>query len=114
MSSQLAVMCLTHLMARTIVALHAHPDDESSKGAGTIALYSDEAPTVLVTATGGEAGDILNPAADSPEARADLAAVRRSELRDAARSSDTTMLSCSAIGIPGCRTPTRIDIHWRS
>jgi mycothiol S-conjugate amidase len=91
-------------MARTIVALHAHPDDESSKGAGTIARYSDEGVrTVLVTATGGEAGDILNPAADRPEARADLAAVRRSELRDAAAIigyDDVVMLGYRDSGMP--------------
>ncbi|MGB9358929.1 MAG: PIG-L family deacetylase [Acidimicrobiia bacterium] len=91
-------------MARTIVALHAHPDDESSKGAGTIARYSDEGVrTVLVTATGGEAGDILNPAADTPEARADLAAVRRSELRDAAAIigyDDVVMLGYRDSGMP--------------
>lgn len=40
--------------------------------------------TVLVCATGGEEGDILNPAMDTPEVRADLAAVRRSELERAA------------------------------
>ena len=91
-------------MARTIVALHAHPDDEASKGAGTVARYSDEGVrTVLVTATGGEAGDILNPAADSPEARADLAAVRRTELLDAAAIigyDDVVMLGYRDSGMP--------------
>ncbi len=97
-------MCLTLRMARTIVALHAHPDDESSKGAGTIARYGDMGVrTVLVTATGGEAGDILNAAADTPEARADLAAVRRSELRDAAAIigyDDVIMLGYRDSGMP--------------
>ena len=91
-------------MARTIVALHAHPDDEASKGAGTVARYSDEGVrTVLVTATGGEAGDILNPAADSPEVRADLAAVRRTELLDAAAIigyDDVVMLGYRDSGMP--------------
>lgn len=73
-------------MTRTIVALHAHPDDESSKGAGTVARYSDEGVrTVLVTATGGEAGDILNPAMDQPGIAENLAAVRRDELAEAAK-----------------------------
>lgn len=36
--------------------------------------------TILVTCTGGEAGDILNEAADSEEARANLPAVRDREL----------------------------------
>jgi mycothiol S-conjugate amidase len=69
-----------------LMTVHAHPDDESSKGAGTVARYHDEGVrTVLVTCTGGEAGDILNPAMDRPEVRADLPAIRRRELDTAAR-----------------------------
>jgi len=68
-----------------LVAIHAHPDDESSKGAATVAKYVDAgARAVLVTATGGEAGDILNPAMDRPEVARNLAAVRRGELDAAA------------------------------
>jgi mycothiol S-conjugate amidase len=68
-----------------LLSVHAHPDDESSKGAGTVARYHDEGiRTVLVTCTGGEAGDILNPAMDRPEVVADIAAVRRRELDRAA------------------------------
>jgi mycothiol S-conjugate amidase len=64
-----------------LLTVHAHPDDESSKGAGTVARYSDEGVrTVLVCCTGGEAGDILNPAMDTPEVRADLFGVRMREL----------------------------------
>ena len=45
------------------MAVHAHPDDESSKGAATTAKYVDEGVDVMVvTCTGGERGDILNPA----------------------------------------------------
>ena len=48
---------------RRILAIHAHPDDESSKGAATMARYADEGNRVMVlTCTGGERGDILNPA----------------------------------------------------
>jgi mycothiol S-conjugate amidase len=68
-----------------LLAVHAHPDDESSKGAGTVAKYHDEgAWCVLVCCTGGEAGDILNPAMDTPEVKADIANVRRRELERAA------------------------------
>jgi mycothiol S-conjugate amidase len=68
-----------------LLTVHAHPDDESSKGAGTIAKYHDEgAWSVLVCCTGGEAGDILNPAMDTPEVKADIANVRRRELERAA------------------------------
>jgi len=63
------------------LTVHAHPDDEASKGAGTVARYHAEGVrTVLVCCTGGEEGEILNPALDRPEVRADLAAVRREEL----------------------------------
>lgn len=45
-----------------LLAIHAHPDDESSKGAATMARYVDEGHRVKVlTCTGGERGDILNP-----------------------------------------------------
>jgi mycothiol S-conjugate amidase len=69
---------------RCLLAIHAHPDDESSKGPGTVARYAaDGIRTVLVCCTGGEAGDILNEEADSEEARADIGAVRRRELDEA-------------------------------
>jgi mycothiol S-conjugate amidase len=68
-----------------LLTVHAHPDDESSKGAGTVAKYhEDGVRTVLVCCTGGEAGDILNPAMDREEVRADIAAVRQAELDKAA------------------------------
>ncbi|MGQ0744243.1 MAG: PIG-L family deacetylase [Acidimicrobiales bacterium] len=71
--------------ALTLVAVHAHPDDESSKGPATVARYARAGVRcVLVCCTGGEEGDILNPAMDRPEVRADLGAVRRSELIRAA------------------------------
>jgi len=65
-----------------LLSVHAHPDDEASKGAATVAKYAAEgAKTVLVCCTGGEAGDILNPAMDSDEVRDRLAEVRMEELR---------------------------------
>jgi mycothiol S-conjugate amidase len=92
-------------MPRTIAALHAHPDDESSKGAATIARYHDlGARTVLITATGGEAGEILNPEAEKSAEGIDLATVRRSELREAARIigyDDVVMLGYRDSGMPG-------------
>jgi mycothiol S-conjugate amidase len=63
------------------MAVHAHPDDESSKGAATMARYVREGAQVLVaTMTGGERGDILNPAMDRPEIKADISGVRRAEM----------------------------------
>jgi len=67
------------------MAVHAHPDDESSKGAATMARYVDEgAEVMVVTCTGGEAGSILNPAMDRPEVLADMSAIRREEMAKAA------------------------------
>ncbi|HWG00673.1 MAG TPA: mycothiol conjugate amidase Mca [Trebonia sp.] len=63
------------------MAVHAHPDDESSKGAATMARYVREGAEVLVcTMTGGERGDILNPAMERPEVRANLPRIRREEM----------------------------------
>jgi mycothiol S-conjugate amidase len=69
-----------------MLTVHAHPDDEASKGPATVAKYHEQGVrTVLVCCTGGEEGDILNPAIDLPEVRADIAAVRRRELAAAAQ-----------------------------
>jgi mycothiol S-conjugate amidase len=64
------------------MAVHAHPDDESSKGAATMARYVDEGVDVLVvTCTGGERGSILNPALQNrPEIEANIAEIRRNEM----------------------------------
>ena len=68
-----------------LLTVHAHPDDEASKGAGTVARYqSAGVRTVLVCCTGGEEGEILNPAMDRPEVRDNLHAVRMQELAAAA------------------------------
>lgn len=68
------------------MAVHAHPDDESSKGAATMARYVNEGAEVLVvTLTGGERGSILNPAMDRPEIRENIAEVRRKEMEEARR-----------------------------
>jgi mycothiol S-conjugate amidase len=68
-----------------LLSVHAHPDDEASKGAPTVARYKTEGVrSVLVTCTGGEEGDILNPAMDRPEIRGNLAEVRLAELFAAA------------------------------
>jgi len=71
--------------ALRLMAVHAHPDDESSKGAATMARYVDEGVDVLVvTCTGGERGSILNPAL---QGRADIeeniAQIRQAEMRRA-------------------------------
>ncbi|BCK53338.1 mycothiol conjugate amidase Mca [Nocardia wallacei] len=69
-----------------LMAVHAHPDDESSKGAATTAKYAAEGNDVLVvTLTGGERGSILNPAMDVPGILDRIDEVRREEMAEAAR-----------------------------
>ena len=74
-----------------LMTVHAHPDDEASKGAPTVARYFTEGvTTVLVCCTGGEEGDLQNPALREPgqpfhgvepeQERALLAKVRPLEL----------------------------------
>src|SRR5689334_23725112 len=69
-----------------LMAVHAHPDDESSKGAATLARYVDEGVDVLVVScTGGERGDVLNPKLQGdPEVERDLPELRRKEMATAA------------------------------
>ena len=69
------------MVSLCLLSVHAHPDDESSKGAATVHHYAGEGVRcVLVCCTGGEEGDILNPAMDRPEVRERLAEVRMEEL----------------------------------
>jgi mycothiol S-conjugate amidase len=64
-----------------LLHVHAHPDDESSKGAATTAKYVAEGVDVVVaTCTGGERGSILNPAMDRPDILANIADIRRQEM----------------------------------
>jgi mycothiol S-conjugate amidase len=82
-----------------LLAVHAHPDDESSKGAGTVARYhAAGVHTVLVCCTGGEEGEILNPALDTPETRAGLPEIRRRELDEA-----TTVIGYDEVVMLGYR-----------
>ncbi|MCW2289895.1 mycothiol conjugate amidase Mca [Leucobacter luti] len=69
-------------MTLRLIAVHAHPDDESSKGAATYAHYLDLGVEVLiVSCTGGERGDVLNElVARDPKSRRDLAGLRRDEM----------------------------------
>jgi mycothiol S-conjugate amidase len=68
-----------------LMAVHAHPDDESSKGAATMARYVDEGVDVLVvTCTGGERGSILNPALkDRKDIEENISEIRRAEMEHA-------------------------------
>ena len=68
--------------------------------------------TVLVCCTGGEEGDILNPAMDTPEVRADIGAVRMAELKaatDIIGYDETVMLGYRDSGMPGTEANARAD-----
>jgi LmbE family N-acetylglucosaminyl deacetylase len=76
----------------TLMAVHAHPDDEALGTGGVLARYADEGVrTVLVTCTNGELGDA--PGGIKPEDpkhdEAAVVLVRRQELE----------ASCGALGI---------------
>jgi mycothiol S-conjugate amidase len=96
-----------------VLSVHAHPDDEASKGSATMARYHEEGVhTVLVCCTGGEAGDILNPAVDTPEVRADLTAVRLRELQASAEAigyDALHMLGYHDSGMPDTEVNARPD-----
>ena len=76
----------------TLMAVHAHPDDEASSTGGVLALYSDQGiRTVVVTCTNGEFGDApggVKPGQDGHEEEA-VAQLRLSELRQ----------SCKILGV---------------
>lgn len=70
-------------MVLRLMAVHAHPDDESSKGAAMMARYVQHGAEVLVvTCTGGERGELLNANVDL--AGRAIAEVRREEMARAA------------------------------
>jgi len=63
---------------RTLLAVHAHPDDECISTGGILARYASEgARTILVTCTDGAVGEISDPSLATPE---NLAEVRSREL----------------------------------
>jgi len=101
-----------------LLTVHAHPDDESSKGAGTVARYRAEGVrTVLVCCTGGEEGEVLNPAMDRPEVHANLPDVRRAEL-EAARTiigyDELVWLGYRDSGMPDSDANARPDAFWNA
>jgi len=87
-----------------LMAVHAHPDDEASKGPATVARYhAAGVRCVLVCCTGGEAGEILNPAMDRPEVWERLAEVRAEELARSASAigyDEVVMLGYRDSGMP--------------
>ena len=98
-----------------VLTIHAHPDDEASKGAPTVAKYVAEGVrAVLVCATGGEEGDLQNPSLRLPgqpfhgltpeQEKVALAALRPSEL---ARSAE--IIGFHEVAMLGYRDSGMID-----
>jgi LmbE family N-acetylglucosaminyl deacetylase len=81
----------------TLMAVHAHPDDEASSTGGVLALYSDQGiRTVVVTCTNGEFGDApggVKPGQDGHDEQA-VAQLRLAELRQ----------SCKILGVTDLET----------
>ncbi len=101
-----------------LMTIHAHPDDEASKGAATVAKYAAEGiPSTLVCCTGGEAGEVLNPAMDRPEITENLTAVRVAELETATSIigyDKVEMLGYHDSGMPDSETNAREDNFWNA
>ena len=79
----------------TLMAVHAHPDDEASSTGGVLAAYSDQGVrTIVVTCTNGEFGDGpagIKPGEDGHDT-ADVAQRRIAELREACKHLGVTEL----------------------
>ena len=101
-----------------LLTVHAHPDDEASKGAPTVARYHAEGVrTVLVCCTGGEEGEILNPALDDPSMAEKLAEVRAVELARAAEVigyEEVEMLGYRDSGMEGSEANNHPDCFARA
>jgi mycothiol S-conjugate amidase len=96
-----------------LLQVHAHPDDEASKGAGTTAKYAAEGVhNVLVCCTGGEAGDVLNPAVEHPGTPEAMHALRMAELQasvDVLGYDSLHLLGYHDSGMPDSETNARPD-----
>ena len=96
------------MSTKRLLAIHAHPDDESSKGAATTAKYAAEGAEVLVvTCTGGERGDIINPAMDRPGVLENMGSIRREEMGGSGRGFGRATPLAWARGLGPSRKPTR-------
>jgi LmbE family N-acetylglucosaminyl deacetylase len=99
----------------TLMAVHAHPDDEASSTGGVLATYSAEGiRTVVVTCTNGEFGDApggIKPGQDGHD-EATVAQIRLAELRQSVKLlgvSDLELLGYHDSGMPEWDYKTRPD-----
>ena len=98
----------------TLMAVHAHPDDEAS-GGGILAAYADQGVrTIVVTCTNGEFGDApggVKPGQDGHDEEA-VARLRLAELDESARIlkvSDLETLGYHDSGMPDWEYKDRSD-----
>ena len=101
----------------TLMAVHAHPDDEAS-GGGILATYADQGiRTVVVTCTNGEFGDApggIKPGQDGHDEQA-VARLRLAELEVSAKIlkvSDVEALGYHDSGMPDWEYKDRPDAFW--
>lgn len=103
---------------RCLLAIHAHPDDESSKGAGTMAHYAAQGVrVVLMCATGGEEGEILNPRMDRPGIKERMSEIRAAELETACDLLGVEriyQLGYRDSGMPGSAANERPEAFWNA
>jgi LmbE family N-acetylglucosaminyl deacetylase len=99
----------------TLMAVHAHPDDESSSTGGVLAKYADAGlRTVVVTCTNGEFGDTpsgIKPGQDGHDEQA-VAEIRLAELREACKHlavTDLELLGYHDSGMPDWEYKDRPD-----
>ena len=90
----------------TLMAVHAHPDDEASGTGGVLATYSGQGVrTVVVTCTNGEFGDApggVKPGGDGHDVQ-EVAQLRLAELRESSKIldvSDLELLGYHDSGMP--------------
>jgi LmbE family N-acetylglucosaminyl deacetylase len=100
----------------TLMAVHAHPDDESSSTGGVLAKYSAEGiRTVVVTCTNGEFGDApgqVKPGQDGHDTTS-VAKIRLTELEVACKHlgvSDLEVLGYHDSGMPDWDYKDRPDV----
>src|SRR5437870_9452371 len=100
-------------MAKTLPAVHAHPDDETITTGGTLARYRAEGVrTIVVTCTRGDLGEVRDPAHLAARGVAEL---RDRELDAAARClgvSRLVRLGYSDSGMAGWPENDRPGAFW--
>ena len=94
----------------TLMAVHAHPDDEASSTGGVLASYSAEGiRTVVVTCTNGEFGDApggVKPGQDGHDEPTRWPSSGWPSCGSRPRSSASPTWNCSATTTPACRNGT--------